>query len=65
MEEFKINTHDSLSSFHDMLEKFVKDNYLYTRRVNIPMLAMFQNIYEIQLSLNDSFAYRGGFNKND
>lgn len=62
----QINVHEALLYFQfEVLEKEIKENYIYTRKVNTPMLEIIQNLYEIQSALNNSFAYRGGFNKND
>lgn len=62
----QINVHDALLHFQfKILEKEIKDNYIYTRKVNIPMFQITQNIYEIQSALNNSFAYRGGFTNYD
>lgn len=45
----------------EILEKKIKHEYLYTRRVNIPMLELMQTIHPLDNSLEESFKVRGGF----
>ena len=58
------SVHDAMLNFQfEVLEKEIKNHYIYTRKVNIPMLQITQSVYRIQDSISNSFKIRGGFSK--